>query len=435
MGDTCDNCPAESNPSQDDADADGVGDTCDNCPETFNHDQQDTDGDGIGDVCDDTSSCVAAPANVVGWWPGDGNADDIAQGHDGVLVGDATFVGGVVDQAFSFDGTGDSVFVGDHDILEGTDQLTIELWTNFASFGSPTCGPDCMPLLVKFYAGGGGSPGRNSYGLVERGGVLSLSVADDLDIAILADFSHGMVTGQWYHLAVTFNSGVVELFVNGSSIGVTTINASYIRNSTEPLRIGDWFHTYDSSYRTFDGLLDEVSIYARALDSTEIHSIYAAGNAGKCKVNDGDGDGVYDQSDNCPIVANPFQEDADADGVGDTCDNCPIVANPGQDDADADGVGDTCDNCPSVENSDQVDFDLDTIGDACENGALLADADLSGRVDGFDLARLARAFGTTAGDARYDRTVDLNRDGWIDGNDLAILAIYFGDQAAGGDTL
>jgi len=571
VGDTCDNCPIESNPGQEDADTDGVGDTCDNCPETFNHDQLDTDGDGIGDVCDDTSSCVASPANVVGWWPGDGNADDIAQGHDGVLVDDATFVGGVVGQAFSLDGTGDSVFVGDHDILEDTDELTIELWANFASFGAPTCGPDCMPLLAKFYAGGGGSPGRNSYAVVERGGVLSLSVADDLDIAILADFSHGMVTGQWYHLAITFNSGVVELFVNGSSIGVTTIDASYIRNSTEPLRLGDWFHTYNSSHSTFDGLLDEVSIYTRALDSTEIHSIHAAGNAGKCKVNDGDGDGIYDQSDNCPIVANPGQEDtdtdgmgdacdncpfevnpgqgdadadgvgdtcdncpiesnpgqedADTDGVGDTCDNCPIVANPGQEDADADGVGDTCDNClivanpgqadadadgvgdtcdnclivanpgqedadadgvgntcdncsidanpdqadtdadgmgdtcdncpseanpaqedadadgvgntcdncPSVENSAQDDFDLDAIGDACENGALLADVDLSGRVDGFDLARLARAFSTATGDARYDPTVDLNRDGWIDGNDLAVLATYFGDQVGGGE--
>jgi len=48
-------------------------------------------------------------------------------------------------------------------------------------------------------------------------------------------------------------------------------------------------------------------------------------------------------------------------------------------------------------------------------------------VDGFDLGRLARAFGASAGsDARYDASVDLNRDGIVDGDDLALFAPWFG---------
>ncbi|MCK6456693.1 MAG: thrombospondin type 3 repeat-containing protein [Phycisphaerae bacterium] len=38
---------------------------------------------------------------------------------------------------------------------------------------------------------------------------------------------------------------------------------------------------------------------------------------------DSEGDGVPDESDNCPLIANPDQADADGDGVGDACDACP----------------------------------------------------------------------------------------------------------------
>ena len=93
---------------------------------------------------------------------------------------------------------------------------------------------------------------------------------------------------------------------------------------------------------------------------------------------DADGDGVDDTADNCPLVANPNQEDADGNGVGDACehdadgdgwedslDNCPAVANAAQTDTDSDGLGDACDNCPAVANSTQADADGDGVGDAC----------------------------------------------------------------------
>jgi thrombospondin type 3 repeat protein len=45
---------------------------------------------------------------------------------------------------------------------------------------------------------------------------------------------------------------------------------------------------------------------------------------------DSDGDGIPDNVDNCPSIANPDQADRDGDGVGDACDNCPLIANRDQ---------------------------------------------------------------------------------------------------------
>ena len=44
--------------------------------------------------------------------------------------------------------------------------------------------------------------------------------------------------------------------------------------------------------------------------------------------------------------------DPDGDGIGYGCDNCPLVANPGQEDADGDGIGDACDPCTCARQGD-----------------------------------------------------------------------------------
>jgi len=106
-----------------------------------------------------------------------------------------------------------------------------------------------------------------------------------------------------------------------------------------------------------------------------------------------------------------------------------IKGNGCSDDRDSDGACDSSDNCLDVANLDQSDFDGDGVGDACENGVTVADIDISGRVDGYDLVRLARSFGTQCGDADYRSEVDLDRNCDIDGDDLSLLAAYFGESS------
>lgn len=81
---------------------------------------------------------------------------------------------------------------------------------------------------------------------------------------------------------------------------------------------------------------------------------------------DTDHDGVLDSLDNCPLAANPGQENSDADIFGNACDNCPLTTNQNQLDTDSDLIGNLCDNCPSVSNPGQENHDADAQGDACD---------------------------------------------------------------------
>lgn len=74
-----------------------------------------------------------------------------------------------------------------------------------------------------------------------------------------------------------------------------------------------------------------------------------------------DGDGIYDDVDNCPITYNPYQEDIDEDGIGDVCDNCLEIVNPAQIDADLDGYGYECD-------CDDNNFDINPSSEEICNG-------------------------------------------------------------------
>ncbi len=87
---------------------------------------------------------------------------------------------------------------------------------------------------------------------------------------------------------------------------------------------------------------------------------------------DTDGDFVRDAVDNCPAVCNVNQQDADSDGTGDVCDAEPGCGGEGQPvcetscDTDNDGILNELDNCPVIANPLQLDADTDGIGDVCD---------------------------------------------------------------------
>ncbi len=72
---------------------------------------------------------------------------------------------------------------------------------------------------------------------------------------------------------------------------------------------------------------------------------------------DSDGDGVLDNADNCPAVANPDQLNTDGDAPGDACD----------DDDDDDGIPDAYEDAYGMDSKDPDDIYLDNDGDGFSN--------------------------------------------------------------------
>lgn len=83
----------------------------------------------------------------------------------------------------------------------------------------------------------------------------------------------------------------------------------------------------------------------------------------------GEGNEVTDHVLFDPYLAYSANQDTDGDGLIDNTDNCPSVSNPGQEDMDGDGIGDVCD----PNNNDGPLGDLD--GDGLTNEDDMYDQD------------------------------------------------------------
>jgi hypothetical protein len=80
--------------------------------------------------------------------------------------------------------------------------------------------------------------------------------------------------GIFYHIAGTYDGNTMKLYMNG-----TMVNSVSIKGEVAPTEGGLVF----SGEEALDGLLDEMTLYNRALSQPEIQAIYQAGAAGKCR--------------------------------------------------------------------------------------------------------------------------------------------------------
>ncbi len=159
--------------------------------------------------------------------------------------------------------------------LDGMTQMTLSVWLKMTDHSGLA-----TPIVVKRTSG---TASTTSYSL-------TLSTARRLTAAIgtrsiTASGINQLAVGEWYHVVMVFDgsdptqnlkvylNGMPEIF--GHAIDTTTI----ARRDTTPLRIGDYTTVPVANTSSFQGLIDEVRLYNRALNQEEITDLYRAAPA------------------------------------------------------------------------------------------------------------------------------------------------------------
>jgi hypothetical protein len=224
------------------------------------------------------STGVMATVNPVAHWsfdnPLDLGHDDSGNGHNGNVVGATTSTAGSWGNAENFDGAS-YLNVADAPGLNPTSAITITAWFKADSFTS------MWPNIVSKRNNDGSHGYCMEIQQVSEGNPCA-GFAVELEGQGLRGHPVGVGVpklnpGDWYFLAgvydgVTISMNLYHGINDLSSLVVTSANYSgNIVPSSNDLMIGN-ANIYGS--RSFDGAIDEVRIFDRAITSAEVKNLY-----------------------------------------------------------------------------------------------------------------------------------------------------------------
>lgn len=235
-------------------------------------------------------NCARPPRDLQAWFPldtavGDATPNLANPGLPGILSGTPTVVPGQwVTSSYHFaeSDAADKITVADDPSLDaGVDDLTIDLWLRTTNASGVTT------ILDKRQA----SP-IQGYCVFLNDGFPGLQLATDgeytswiLHAAVAPEAF--VADGSWHMIAISIDrddpQGVI-FYVDGQQAGSPSspLGRSGSLDSSADLVIG---RQHDVGYGVdwYDGDLDEIEIFRRALTDTEVLAIYDASTHGKCR--------------------------------------------------------------------------------------------------------------------------------------------------------
>ena len=230
---------------------------------------------GPGNI--DADPCFVEPAypepiqGIVSWWnfnEGQGiTAHDTVGSNDGTLIQNPTWTTGQIDGALNFDGEDDYVIVPDSEDWDfGSDDFAISFWVNFDSLTYQT---GYIGLLDQFYTNRAWS-----VALGQGGGLQFAYSTTGTDVAPVTTFWLPSI-GQWHHIVVVRTSDTLKIFADGEQKGSDhDMMGATINNSWVDLYVGAGHASDTVAQMHFDGSMDDIRIYNRALSADEIQQLY-----------------------------------------------------------------------------------------------------------------------------------------------------------------
>ena len=249
-------------------------------------------------------------SGLVAHYPFDGNANDASGNGNHGTVNGATLGEdrhGVPDKAYNFDGVDDWIDLGDRQEFDGRDAQTISLWISVSTKGSAG-GALKRPILSKWYSST--APSRNAFLIGAGEAFIEWQTSSDSSYTYKS-FTNDYQLNKYYHAVFIFNQGNRFVHLDGKLENSDTFESTSISNSPEKLMVGNWFQTYDSSYKTFHGSIDDIRIYNRALSKADVAGLYELE-----RPKDSDSDGLYDAYETY-LGTDPNVADTDGDGLND----------------------------------------------------------------------------------------------------------------------
>ena len=207
---------------------------------------------------------------LVGYWPFDGNANDISgNGNNGMIHGVTltTDRHGNSDNAYHFDGKSWIEVANSRSLHNITAEITIAAWIKPTSWSDQTDeGDKWLTVLQK---GSSSNHYEFQYGRWAKEGVSYVSL-DYWNGAFIKNKSVNIPSlGVWQFVAITLSAGKLKSYKNGVlqdslNVGVALVpNGSSLYIGANP--VGDCEY--------FIGTMDNVAIYNRALSASEIKAL------------------------------------------------------------------------------------------------------------------------------------------------------------------
>ena len=185
--------------------------------------------------------------------------DSSEYGNDGTVYG-ASWVDGKFGKALSFDGVDDYVKVPDSESLDITDEITVLMWVKQST--TPTSNAyiidkhDAQATDWGIYVDADSKIIFQSYGTSDN----------------YVTTGYSLPNGEWKHIVFTWDGNIIKLFVDGEEKYSQELTGSFT-TSTNPIEIGRKIGNNDYCW---NGIIDEVRIYDRALSGEEIRALYEA---------------------------------------------------------------------------------------------------------------------------------------------------------------